>query len=164
MGSFPETYNDPNRLRSKRRLYSTQAKKTFRSSYCPKVGEREQSWKEEWRGRRRETEGKRGNASRKPNDSIKRATIFLCFLFSSFVSFTQYSSLDRKRSLRRQRVLTYPPLKFVVETFLFPRPRVFSSCPIKSLIVTPLFAIALAGIRIGRILREKEDSYPTPRS
>ena len=111
-----------------------------------------------------QAEGKRGNASRKPNDSIKRATIFLCFLFSSFVSFTQYSSLDRKRSLRRQRVLTYPPLKFVVETFLFPRPRVLSSCPIKSLIVTPLFAIALAGIRIGRILREKEDSHPTPRS
>ena len=86
--------------------------------------------------------------------------IFLCFLFSSFVSFTQYSSLDRKRSLRRQRVFTYPPLKFVVETFLFPRPRVFSSRPIKSLIVTPLFEIALVGIRIGRILREREDSHP----
>ena len=86
--------------------------------------------------------------------------IFLCFLFSSFVSFTQYSSLDRKRSLRRQRVFTYSPLKFVVETFLFPRSRVFSSRPIKSLIVTPLLAIALAGIRIGRILREKEDSHP----
>ena len=86
--------------------------------------------------------------------------IFLCFLFSSFVSFTQYSSLDRKRSLPRQRVFTYPPLKFVVETFLFPRPRVFSSRPIKSLIVTPLFEIALVGIRIGRILREKEDSHP----
>ena len=52
------------------------------------------------------------------------------------------------------------PLKFVVETFLFPPPRVFSSRPIKSLIVTPLLAIALAGIRIGRILREKEDSHP----
>ena len=76
------------------------------------------------------------------------------------VSFTQYSSLDRKSSLRRQRVFTYPPLKFVVETFLFPRPRVFSSRPIKSLIATPLLAIALAGIRIGRILREKEDSHP----
>ena len=76
------------------------------------------------------------------------------------VSFTQYSSLDRKRSLRRQRVFTYPRLKFLIETFLFPRPRLFSSRPIKSLIVTPLFAIALAGIRIGRILREKEDSHP----
>ena len=41
VGSFPETYNDPNRLRNKRRLYSTQARKTFRSSYRAKVGERE---------------------------------------------------------------------------------------------------------------------------
>ena len=78
------------------------------------------------------------------------------------VSFTQYSSLDRKRSLRRQRVFTYPPLKFVVETFLFPP--VFSSRPIKSLIVTALFAIVLVAIRIGRILREREDSHHTPRS
>ena len=157
MGSFPETYNDPNRLRSKRRPYSTKASKTFRSSYCAKVEERVQPWKEEWRGRWREKEE---TLPRKPHDSIKRAMIFLCFLFSSFVSFTQYSSLDRKRSLPRQRVFTYPPLKFVVETFLFPRPRVFSSRPIKSLIVTPLLAIELAGIRIGRILREKEDSHP----
>ena len=41
MGSFPETCNGPNRLRSKRRLYSIQASKTFRSSFWPKVGERE---------------------------------------------------------------------------------------------------------------------------
>ena len=36
VGSFPETYNDPN----KRRLYSTKASKTFRSSFWAKVGER----------------------------------------------------------------------------------------------------------------------------
>ena len=43
MGSFPETYdNGPNRLRSKRRLYSTQARKTFRSSFARKL-ERESS-------------------------------------------------------------------------------------------------------------------------
>ena len=36
MGSFPETYNDPN----KRRLYSTKASKTFQSSFWAKVGER----------------------------------------------------------------------------------------------------------------------------
>ena len=35
--------------------------------------------------------------------------------------------------------------------------RPFSSLRIKSLIVTPLFAIALAGIRTGRILREVAD-------
>ena len=103
--------------------------------------------------------GKEETLPRKPHDSMKRAMIFLCFLFSSFLSFTQYSSLDRKRSLPRQRISTYSPLKFLGETFLFPCPRVFSSCPIKSLIVTALFAIALAGIRIGRILREKEDSH-----
>ena len=97
---------------------------------------------------------------RKPHDSIKRAMIFLCFLFSSFLSFTQYSSLDRKRSLPRQRISAYSPLKFLVETFLFSPLGVFSSRPIKSLIVTPLFAIALTGIRIGRILREKEGSHP----
>ena len=67
-----------------------------------------------------------------------------------------------KRWLRRQRVFTYPALKFVVETFLFPP--VFSSRPIKSLIVTALFAIVLVAIRIGRILREREDSHHTPRS
>ena len=33
----------------------------------------------------------------------------------------------------------------------------FSSRHIKSVIVTPLFAIALAGIRTGRILREVAD-------
>ena len=35
--------------------------------------------------------------------------------------------------------------------------RPFSSRRIKPLIVTPLFAIALAGIRTGRILREMAD-------
>lgn len=35
--------------------------------------------------------------------------------------------------------------------------RPFSSRRIKSLIVTSLFAIALAGIRTGRILREMAD-------
>ena len=62
MGSFPETYNGPNRLRSKRRLYSTQARKTFRSSYCAKVGERE-SKKKRGMGGGGGVEGKRGNAS-----------------------------------------------------------------------------------------------------
>ena len=50
MGSLPETYNGPNRLRSKRRLYSTQASKTFRSSFWPKVGEREQKERNEGGG------------------------------------------------------------------------------------------------------------------
>ena len=59
MSSFPETYNDPNRLRSKRRLYSTQARKTLRSSYCAKVGERATMK----RGMKGEVEGKRENAS-----------------------------------------------------------------------------------------------------
>ena len=111
MGSFRERYNDPN----KRRLYSTKARNTFRSSFWAKVGERKRE-REQKRGMKGEVEGKRGNAS--PQTPMKRPMIFLCFLFSSFLSFTQYSSLDRKRSLPRQRVSTYPPLQFLVESFL----------------------------------------------
>ena len=55
MGSFPETYNGPNRLRSKRRLYSTKASQTLRSSFWAKVGEREQKKRNEGGG----GEGKR---------------------------------------------------------------------------------------------------------
>ena len=115
------------------------------------------------RGMKGEVREKEETLPRKPHYSIKCAMIFLCFLFSSFASFTQYSSLDRKRWLRRQRVFTYTPLKSVVETFLSPSPRFLSSRAIKSLIVTSLFAIALVGVRIGRVLREKEDSpHPPP--
>ena len=105
-------------------------------------------------------EGKRGNTS--PQTPRCYGTPHDISLFPLFFrsSLSRNSSLDRKRSLPRQRISTYSPLKFLGETFLFPCPRVFSSCPIKSLIVTALFAIALAGIRIGRILREKEDSHP----
>ena len=63
MGSFPETYyNGPNRLRSKRRLYSTQASKTFRSSFWPKVGERE---REREREQKKRNEGRGGGEKRK---------------------------------------------------------------------------------------------------
>ena len=50
----------------------------FRSSYCAKVGERE-SRKRGMRGRWR---GKEEILPRKSHDAMKRATIFLCFLFS----------------------------------------------------------------------------------
>ena len=132
--------------------------KRFLSSYCAKVGERERAKKEEWRGRWR---GKEETLPRKPHDAMKRAMIFLCLPFSSFLSFTQIL-VTRSENARYpgNGSPRFPLLKFVVETFLFSRPRVFSSRPIKYLIVTALFAIALAGIRIGRILREKEDSHP----
>ena len=103
-------------------------------------------------------------------------------------------------------------MKFLVKTFLFPRPRVFLDCktvrifaysstreqsnkrsqaralprftdfftdfekkkttvlqssvfssrPIKSLIVTPLFAIARVGIKIGRILIQRKGGFSLP--
>ena len=60
MGSFPETYNDPNRLRSKQRLCSTQASKAFPIELL------RESWRERAtmkRGMKGEVEGKRENAS-----------------------------------------------------------------------------------------------------
>ena len=41
MGSFPEMYNDLNRLRSKRRLYSTKASKAFSDRVIARKLERE---------------------------------------------------------------------------------------------------------------------------
>ena len=57
MGSFPETYNDPNRLRSKRRLYSTQRVpiEFLRESWIERATMK--------RGMKGKVEGKRGNAS-----------------------------------------------------------------------------------------------------
>ena len=51
MGSFPETYNGPNRLPSKRRLYSTKASKAFPIELFERKLERERAKKEEWGGR-----------------------------------------------------------------------------------------------------------------
>ena len=98
--------------------------KRFRSSYCAKVGEREQ--KKEWGGGGGE---KRKYFPANPTMLWNAPWYFSVSSFLSFLSsFTQYSSLDRTRSLPRQRVSTYSPLKFLVKTFLFPRPRVFLDC------------------------------------
>ena len=105
-------------------------------------------------------EGKRGNTSPQTPRCYETGHDISLFPLFFRSSLSRNSSLDRKRSLPRQRVSTYSSLKFHIETFIFPRPRVFSSRPIKSLIKTPLFEIALVGIRIGRILRIKEDSQP----
>ena len=80
MGSFSETYNGPNRLRSKRRLYSTKASKAFPIELFERKLEREREQKKRGMGGRwREKEE---THPRKPHDSIKHAMIFLCFLFS----------------------------------------------------------------------------------
>ena len=77
MGSFPETYNGPNRLRSKRRLYSTKASKAFPIELLC------ESWRERAeKGMRGRWRGKEEILPRKPHDAMKRAMIFLCFLFS----------------------------------------------------------------------------------
>ena len=157
MGSFPETYNDPN----KRRLYSTKARKTFRSSFWAKVGERKRE-REQKRGMKGEVEGKRGNASPQtprcyetPHD-ISLFPLFFVPLFHAIL-------VTRSKTLVTQATgFHVSPL--AISCRVFSRPRVFSSRAIKHLIVTALFAIALAGIGSRRILREKEDSHPTPRS
>ena len=79
MGSFPETYNGPNRLHSKRRLYSTKASKAFPIELFERKLERERAKK---RGMGGWWRGKEETLPRKPHDSIKHAMIFLCFLFS----------------------------------------------------------------------------------
>ena len=108
-----------------------------------------------------EVEGKRGNASPQtprcyetPHDISLSPLFFVPLFHPILVTRSENARYPGNGSPR------FPLLKFVVETFLFSRPRVFSSRPIKYLIVTALFAIALAGIRIGRILREKQDSHP----
>ena len=64
MGSFPETYNGPNRLRSKRRLRTVQRlAKRFQSSYLSESWRERERAKKRGMGRGGEVEGKRGNAS-----------------------------------------------------------------------------------------------------
>ena len=58
MGSFQETYNDPNRLRSKRRRRTVQRlAKRFQSSYVSEI------WRERAKKRGMGGGGGRGNAS-----------------------------------------------------------------------------------------------------
>ena len=60
MGSFPETYNDPNRLRiGSSGCTVHRLAKLFRSSYCAKVGERERERATMKRGMKGEVEGER---------------------------------------------------------------------------------------------------------
>ena len=79
MGSFPETYNYPNRLLRKQWLYSTKASKASPIKLL------RESWREresKKRGIRGRWKGKEEILPRKPHDAMKRAMIFLCFLFS----------------------------------------------------------------------------------
>ena len=118
--------------------------------------ERERERESKKRGKKWEVEGKRGNASPKtprcyetPHD-VSLFPLFFVTLFHAIL-------VTRSETLVTQATGFHVfPLQFLAESFLA---HVFSR-----LIVTALFAIALAGIGSRRILREKEDSHPTPRS
>ena len=62
--------------------------------------------------------------------------------------------MHRLRAVSYVSLQSYSTLLFTTKESTV---RPFSSCRVKSLIVTSLFAIALAGIRTGRILREMAD-------
>ena len=114
MGSFPETYNDPN----KRRLYSTKASKTFRSSFWAKVGERKRERESKKRGMKWEVEGKRGNASPKtprcyetPHD-VSLFPLFFVPLFHAIL-------VTRSETLVTQATGFHVfPFQFLAESFL----------------------------------------------
>ena len=90
----------------------------------------------------------------KLHDSIKSRFPLFCSTYYLFVPL--FRAMTRSETLATQETVQVFPLKFVVvgahnlgsgllvvETFLFPHPRLFSSRPIKCLIII-LLAMALA--------------------
>ena len=159
MGSFPETYNDPNRLRigsSGCTVY--RLAKLFRSSYCAKVGERERERERESNHEKR-NEGRGGGGEetlpRKPHDSIKRAMICLCFLFSSFVSFTQYSGTRSETLVTQATGFHVFPLEISCRDFSLSSPT--------SYLVSSYEIPYCKGIVCNRAGWNKNDSHPPPR-
>ena len=157
--------------------------------------------------------GKEEILPRKSHDAMKRATIFLCFLFSFVplkfhailvtrsetlvtqatgfhvfpleISCKDFSLSSPTCFLRLQNSPYFCVFKYAravkqrAQARALPRftdfftdfekkkttvlqPSVFSSRPIKSLIVTPLFAIARVGIKIGRILIKRKGGFSLP--
>ena len=153
MGSFPETYNDPNRLRSKQRLYSTQASKAFPIELL------RESWRERENNHEKRNEGRGGGGEetlpRKPLDSIKRAMICLCFLFSSFVSFTQYSGTRSETLVTQATGFHVFPLEISCRDFSLSSPTSF--------LVSSYEIPYCKGIVCNRAGWNKNDSHPPPR-
>ena len=118
--------------------------------------------REQKRGMKWEVEGKRGNASPQTPRRYETSHDISLFLLY-FVPLFHAILVTRSETLITQAT-GFHVFPLAISCRVFSRPRVFSSRPIKYLIVTALFAITLAGIGSRRILREKEDSHPTPRS